>query len=74
MPVGRLRRLTVYLIHAAITAFASTLAFTNLVYRLNHTRLSLLELVPIVTVWGAMYFCLEVPAGVVADLFDAVYR
>jgi DHA3 family tetracycline resistance protein-like MFS transporter len=70
MGTALLRPSTVYLIHVAVTAFASTLAFTaNLVFQVDDAALSPLELVLVGTVWEATYFVFEVPTGVVADVF-----
>jgi DHA3 family tetracycline resistance protein-like MFS transporter len=70
MAAAMARPSTVYLIHVAVTAFASTLAFTaNIVYQVDDAALSPLQLVLIGTVWEATYFVFEIPTGVVADVF-----
>ena len=69
--IGKVDAFKLYLLLSGVESFALTMAFTiNLVYQVNQVGLNPLQLVLIGTCLEATAFTMEIPTGIVADIYS----
>ena len=69
--IGKVDAFKLYLLLSGVESFALTMAFTvNLVYQVNQVGLNPLQLVLIGTCLEVTAFTMEIPTGIVADIYS----